>query len=577
MTGSSSRSRPDLCPEELLLLCCARTRLDAQKAERLRALLSEKLDWLYLCETAMQHGMVPLVYWHLISVTPEAVPVAWMEFLRILFESNGRRNLELTAQLLRILEIFEANGILAVPYKGPTLAVLAYGNLALRNFLDLDLLIRQHDVAKASELLVSKGYRPEFKLPAARVASSERIPGQYMFTRDDNRAIVELHTPLTLRYYPVPLDLELLSRRLRRDTLGGREVPNFSPEDLLTIISVHSSKHFWERLGWVCDIAELVQVRPGINWEVALGEARRLGCERMLLLGLHLANDLLEAPLPEEVLRRLRANRAVQALAAQVCKRLFRQGRSLPGVAQRFLFRLRMRENPWEGARYCWRLAITPTEEDWKFVRLPSPLEPLYAVLRPLRLVRKHGLGFARRPAPDLAPFVPTPPEIVERMLEFAGVSRNDVLYDLGCGDGRLVVTAAKRFSIRAVGVDSNPRRIAEAKANARRHGIQHLVRFVQQDAKTVDVSEATVVTLYLTLLGNLKLAQKLRAQLRPGARIVSRDFEIPGWPPERIERLEIPGGDSTTLHLWRMQAPEISAAEQQITASSPPRTATAG
>src|SRR5712692_696029 len=185
MTGLSSLSRPGLCPEELLLRCCAPTRLDAQKAERLRALLSEKLDWLYLCETAMQHGMVPLVYWHLISVTPEAVPVAWMEFLRILFESTGRRNLELTAQLLRVLEIFEANGILAVPYKGPTLAVLAYGNLALRNFTDLDLLVATREVAKAYELLVSEGYRPHFELAGERLASSNRIPGQYVFTRDN--------------------------------------------------------------------------------------------------------------------------------------------------------------------------------------------------------------------------------------------------------------------------------------------------------------------------------------------------------------------------------------------------------
>ncbi len=576
MTGGSL-SRPSSRPEDVLLLCCARTHLDAGKTQQLRALLDENLNWLYLVEAAMQHGMTPLLYWQLNAVRAEAVPVAWREFLRTLFEDHARRNLSLTAQLLRVLEILEANGILAVPYKGPALAVLAYGNLALRNFIDLDLLIAPEDVAKASELLVSEGYRSQFQLAGERVASSHRIPGQYLFTRDIDRCIVELHTPRTLRYYPVPLDLEPLSERLQLVRLGGREIRTFSTEDSLIILSVHNSKHFWERLQWVCDIAELVQVPRGIDWPLCLKEARCLGCERMLLLSLHLANSLLETPLPEEVLRRVKASSAVQTLAAHVRGQLFRQTRSLLGVSQRFLFRLRMMENPWEGVRYCWRLAMTPTEEDWEFVRLPARLAPLYSAVRPLRLIRKYGLGLVRRPEPDLAPFVPTPTEVIERMLAMADVSAEDTVYDLGCGDGRIVVTAAKRFGARAVGVDIDPRRIAEAKANARRHGIQYLVRFVQQDAKTVDVSEATVVTLYLTLLGNLKLAQKLRAQLRPGARIVSRDFEIPGWPPERIERLEIPGGDSTTLHLWRMQAPEISAAEQQITASSPPRTATAG
>ncbi len=575
MTGLSSLSRPDLCPEELLLLCCTRTRLDAQKAERLRALLSEKLDWLYLCETAMQHGMAPLVHWQLNAVRPEAGPAAWREFLQILFARDARRNLSLTAHLLRLLEVFERNGILAVPYKGPTLAVLAYGNLALRNFMDLDLLVATREVAKAYELLVSEGYRPQFELAGERGASSSRIPGQYLFTRDN--CIVELHTPSTLRYYPVHLDLKRLSERLQHVWLGGREVPTFSTEDLLTILCVHNSKHFWERLQWICDIAELVQVPRAVNWGLAQEEARRLGCERMLLLGLHLANDLLEAPLPEEVLCRLRANRAVQALAAQVCRRLFRQERSRPGVLQRFFFRLRMMENSWKGARYCWRLATSPTEEDWKLVRLPAPLAPLYVLLRPLRLIRKYGLGLVRRPEPDLGPFVPTPPEIVDRMLEFAGLGPNDVLYDLGCGDGRIVVAAAKCWGILCVGVDVDPLRIAEAKARARAASVEHLVKFEQQDAKTADVSEATVVVLYLTLLGNMKLRKRLQEQLRPGTRLVSRDFEIPGWPPERIERLEIPGGDTTTLRLWRMGRPEVSAADPQHQPSNAPRTVNAG
>jgi len=208
--------------------------------------------------------------------------------------------------------------------------------------------------------------------------------------------MVELHTPLTLRYYPVPLDFERMSQRLEPLPLGGREIRTFSAEDTLIALCVHSSKHFWERLKWICDVAELAQIPRGINWEVAQEEARRLGCEQMLFLGLCLAHDLLDAPLPEEVLRRAKANRAVQMLAAQVRGRLFEQGRAIPGVVQRFFFRSRMRGNLWEGVRYCLRLGLAPTEEDWELVQLSERLAPLYSLLRLLRLVRTHGVGWFR-------------------------------------------------------------------------------------------------------------------------------------------------------------------------------------
>ncbi len=551
---SSSAPAASTRPEHQLILWCARTRLDVGRAEPIQAMLREGLDVAYVAATALRHNVEPLLYWHLKALCPEAVPAAWTDLLRPAFERSVRRSLNLTAELCLILEAFEANGILAVPYKGPTLAALAYGNLALRDFIDLDFLVRSQDIAEACKLLVAQGYRLELDLPAARETSPQRVPGQYLFTRPGSREIVELHTPLTLRYYPVPLDLDRLRQRLQAVALGGREIRTFSAEDSLTLLCVHSSKHFWERLKWVCDIAELVQIPRGINWELAQEEARRLGCERMLFLGLRLANDLFEAPLPEEVLRRVQASGAVQSLAANVQSRLFRDDLMVPGVAQRLFFRLRMSENLWDGVRYCLRLATSPTEEDWSRVRLPAPLAPLYSVLRPLRLLRSHGLGLARRRAPDLAPFQPAPPEVVESMLALAELGPGDVLYDLGCGDGRVVVTAAKRFGIRAVGVDIDPRRIAEAKANARRHGVRHLVQFLQQDLKTVDVSEATVVILYLGLAANILLRQKLLEQLRAGARVISADFDMADWRPAKTERLENPGGVSRTIYLWRVE-----------------------
>lgn len=152
----------------------------------------------------------------------------------------------------------------------------------------------------------------------------------------------------------------------------------------------------------------------------------------------------------------------------------------------------------------------------------------------------------------NLAPFVPTPQDVVDRMLELAGVTANDVVYDLGCGDGRIVITAARRFGARGVGVDIDPRRIAESNANAAQAGVQHLVRFVEQDAMTVDVSEATVVTLYLLSSSNVKLRPLLTSQLPVGARIVSHAFSMGDWPADEVDRFEDVRGNTRTLYLWR-------------------------
>jgi protein-L-isoaspartate O-methyltransferase len=159
-----------------------------------------------------------------------------------------------------------------------------------------------------------------------------------------------------------------------------------------------------------------------------------------------------------------------------------------------------------------------------------------------------------RGPSPDprtLAPYVATPPEVVDRMLTLAKVGPRDVVYDLGCGDGRIVIAAAQRFGARGVGIDIDPRLINEAEANARRAGVQNRVKFMLEDAMKVDVSDATVVTLYLLSASNVKLRPLLTKQLRAGARIVSHSFPIGDWEPDVIDSFRDAAGTTRTLYLW--------------------------
>lgn len=152
------------------------------------------------------------------------------------------------------------------------------------------------------------------------------------------------------------------------------------------------------------------------------------------------------------------------------------------------------------------------------------------------------------------APFVPTPPDVVDRMLELAEIGPADVIYDLGCGDGRIVIAAAKAHGARGVGVDIDPRRIEEARRNARAAGVEHLVTFRVEDVLTTDVSDATVVALYLVAALNARLSPRLMNQLRPGARIVSHDFPIGEWEPDAVETFTSADGQSRTLFRWNIR-----------------------
>ena len=165
----------------------------------------------------------------------------------------------------------------------------------------------------------------------------------------------------------------------------------------------------------------------------------------------------------------------------------------------------------------------------------------------PSRILLSQASSAPARRSPDVI-FVPTPNEVVDKMLELAKVSAKDVVYDLGCGDGRIVITAAQKFGCRSVGIDIDPRRIQEATANAKAAKVTDKVKFVEADLFESDISEATVVTLYLLTRLNEKLKPKLLKDLRPGTRVVSHAFDMGDWKPEATASV-----NATTVYLWRI------------------------
>jgi len=161
--------------------------------------------------------------------------------------------------------------------------------------------------------------------------------------------------------------------------------------------------------------------------------------------------------------------------------------------------------------------------------------------------------GIPLLPQQSLAPYVPSATDVVDRMLTLAGVTKNDIVYDLGSGDGRIPIAAAKKYGARGVGLDIDPDRIKESRANAKAAGVEQLVEFREQDVLTADISEATVVTLYLLSSSNARLRPIITKQVKPGTRIVSHAFSMgPTWPADKIDKFTNAQGDEVTLYLWK-------------------------
>lgn len=377
-------------PELELLLVCARPHIDGETAHRARQLAAQPLDWDYLIQTSVSHGLLPLLYTNL-KAAGAVGPKDHLARLRDLFQKNAARSALLTAELLKILDLFESEKILGMPYKGPAIAVSIYGHLALRQFADLDILVRKEDVWRCQQLLISMGYQPHFNITKRQLPAFLRLGYVQSFTRDKGMGIVELHWGIASRFFMFPLDVDRFFARLVPIELMGKRVLAPAPEDLLLILCVHGAKDLWERLEWICGIAELIRAHD-INWEMVRQQAKELGAERTLFLGLLLAKEFFDSRLPDSVVSSIESQPVVGMLAAEVSQNLLIRNSVSPGLRKRILFHIRTKDRPADRLRYCVRLLFTTTPVDWQSLPLPASLSFLYPLIRPFRLAKKYAV-----------------------------------------------------------------------------------------------------------------------------------------------------------------------------------------
>jgi hypothetical protein len=336
------------------------------------------------------HKVVPLLHRHLQVHAPDRITEEVAVQLEREYHTNASHNLFLTLELLRLLKLLGEHGIPAVPFKGPVLAAAVYGETSLRMAGDLDILLERQNVLRARDLLLSLGYWHTYS--EAREVKQLRNGHQYSFLRDDGRVRVEVQWGVTRSDLSSSLDEHGLWTRLQSVSLGGTPVPSLAPEDLLLLLCVHGTKHCWLRLSWICDVAELLRVYPALDWQWVLERTARHGASRMLCLGLLLAHDLLDAPLPEALAERVRRDRRAGSLAAQVRWLLFQvspeqMGRSFPRRYE-LAFNLQSRERLRDKLRCFSALAVhlsSPHPDDETPLPLPRGIELLRHGAWPIR------------------------------------------------------------------------------------------------------------------------------------------------------------------------------------------------
>jgi hypothetical protein len=338
-----------------------------------------------LLALAEAHGVAAQVSIALSDLTDAQLPPLLRDKLRAHRRHQAVATIALTAELFHILELFGAAHIEAVVVKGPVLAVRAFGDPAARQFGDVDLLLRHSDVRRASEIVTAAGFVPRVS-PSHMQAG--KTPGQYYFCR--GRSVVELHTERTLRYFPRPLPMEEFFGRKTAIALDGRQVPALSVEDEFVMLAIHGAKHFWERLTWVSDIAATVHRHPQIDWSRIRRSAASVGAERMVRLALLLAERVLGLPVVEEMKREVARDAACLKMAEKIESWLPYAGSNPQPLAERALFRLRMRGALLAGAGYLTRLSLSTTEEDWSRSPASAAAALGETLRRPLRLARKY-------------------------------------------------------------------------------------------------------------------------------------------------------------------------------------------
>lgn len=345
-------------------------------------------DWPEFCMLCQRHGLLALVLKVVRQYFPDDFPAEFNSSAQQRVFNHATHSLALTRALLELLELFSHHSIAILPFKGPLLGQQLYGDVGLRHFGDLDILIARDDVKQAVVLLAESGFVPELDNVLSKIDQFSLQEDDLSFYRENDGCLLELHWDCAGCYLASPLTLSAVDMS-GFVSLAGRGVQSLSEEDLLVYLCVHGAKHMWERLEWLYSVAVLLDKYPEMDWDLVWVKACDWQCQRMLLFGLHLAHNWFGVDLPRKMQALIQRDQRIAVLEQQVRDVLFAETAIANGVKKdlRFSdFHLRVRDSNIDSMRYGLRLLFRPTIKEWQSWPLPGLLAFLYYGFRPLRL-----------------------------------------------------------------------------------------------------------------------------------------------------------------------------------------------
>jgi hypothetical protein len=345
------------------------------------ARIARDADWTAVVQTALRHGVAGLLCRSLCRLSPEEVPSDIVDAASVHLANADTQGTALVTQLFEILDVLAADGVPALPFKGPVLGMLAHASATIRPSRDIDVLIHREDMGRAIAALRRLNYRLGESFPPRIMAAYWERYGQIILFADA-RTPVEPHWTFSPASLAVDLDMQGIWDRARPVDLAGRSVLALSPEDTLLTACLHGSKEKWWRLLWVADVAAFIQRHPALDWNALMERARIAGVLRMFLLGPALAQDLFSSPLPLVVSNAIKGDAACQRLVEESRTYLFDPSADVGSVNRVSRYHLNSRERSADRVRYVWRTMTMPGVDHYGMIKLPDSLFAGYVAIK---------------------------------------------------------------------------------------------------------------------------------------------------------------------------------------------------
>jgi len=285
------------------------------------------------------------------------------------------------------MNLLQQSSVDAIAFKGPVLGQFAYGSVTMRQYGDLDILIKKSDIQKSVALLVAQGYQPEITLTENTLKTFYTCVNVIGLQKGSIR--IEIHWELLSTNYAIDWDESELWSQHENITINKQSINALSFENHILYLCAHGSKHLFERLEWICDIDRAIRSQGEVDWQHLLEEAQKLGVARMLFLGLALAKLFFDLPLPQEITKKIEVDPHIPSLVQKVITIHYSEEKQEKSYSTFWLL-WQMRENLSDRLLFAYRGLFAPKFDDFKFIQLPKQLAFLYPIIRPYRLITKY-------------------------------------------------------------------------------------------------------------------------------------------------------------------------------------------